>query len=153
MADESAAQEDQQAARADEQVAVAAEEPGQAASSDAQGAEPPGPPAESADAEPLSLPDLAEPGAEEPPSSPTIQMLRDVNLHVKIELGRARMLVNDVLSLGPGSIVELDRLAGDPVDVFVNDRLVARGEILVLNDNFCVRISEILEDPTKAGAD
>ncbi len=54
------------------------------------------------------------------------------------------MLVEDVLRLNGGSIVELDKLAGDPVDVYVNDRRVARGEVLVLNDAFCVRISEVL---------
>jgi flagellar motor switch protein FliN len=74
----------------------------------------------------------------------SIDLLRDVDLNVKIELGRTRMLVEDVLKLGEGSVVELDKLAGDPVDVFVNERLVARGEVLVLNDNFCVRINEIV---------
>ena len=49
-----------------------------------------------------------------------------------------------MLKLGEGSVVELDKLAGDPVDVYVNHRLVARGEVLVLNDNFCIRISEIV---------
>lgn len=75
-----------------------------------------------------------------------IDLLRDVELDVKIELGRSRMVIDDVLRLGEGSVVELDKLAGDPVDVFVNDRLVARGEVLVLNDNFCVRISDILRE-------
>ena len=74
----------------------------------------------------------------------SIDLLRDVDLDVKIELGRSRMLVEDVLKLTEGSVVELDKLAGDPVDVFVNERLVARGEVLVLNDNFCVRINEIV---------
>lgn len=74
----------------------------------------------------------------------TIDLLSDVNLNVKIELGRTRLLVEDVLKLAAGAIVELDKLAGDPVDVYVNDRHVARGEVLVLNDNFCVRINEIL---------
>jgi flagellar motor switch protein FliN/FliY len=74
----------------------------------------------------------------------SIDLLRDVELNVKIELGRSRMLVEDVLKLVEGSVVELDKLAGDPVDVFVNDRLVARGEVLVLNDNFCVRVNEIV---------
>jgi flagellar motor switch protein FliN/FliY len=73
-----------------------------------------------------------------------IDLLRDVTLNVKIELGRSRMYVEDILRLSEGSVVELDKLAGDPVDVFVNDRLVARGEVLVLNDNFCVRIGEIV---------
>ena len=74
----------------------------------------------------------------------SIDLLRDVMLNVKIELGRSRMYIEDILKLGEGSVVELDKLAGDPVDVFVNDRLVARGEVLVLNDNFCVRIGEIV---------
>ncbi len=75
----------------------------------------------------------------------SIDLLRDVELNVKIELGRSRMLVEDVLKLSEGAVVELDKLAGDPVDVFVNDRLVARGEVLVLNDNFCVRVNEIVQ--------
>lgn len=74
----------------------------------------------------------------------SIDLLRDVELNVKIELGRSRMLVEEVLKLAEGSVVELDKLAGDPVDVFVNDRLVARGEVLVLNENFCVRVNEIV---------
>jgi len=73
-----------------------------------------------------------------------IDLLKDVDLNVKIELGRTRMLIEDVLRLAEGSVVELDKLAGDPVDVYVNDQLVARGEVLVLNDNFCVRINEIV---------
>ncbi len=73
-----------------------------------------------------------------------LDLLADVNLNVKIELGRTRMFVEDVLRLNSGSVVELDKLAGDPVDIYVNDRPVARGEVLVLNDNFCVRISEII---------
>ncbi len=77
-------------------------------------------------------------------SSGAIDLLRDVDLNVKIELGRTKMLIEDVLKLAEGSVVELDKLAGDPVDVFVNDQLVARGEVLVLNDNFCVRINEII---------
>ena len=78
-----------------------------------------------------------------------IDLLKDVDLDVKIELGRNRMLVEDVLRLGEGSVVELDKLAGDPVDVFVNDRLVARGEVLVLNDDFCVRVNEIVAAPVE----
>ncbi len=78
------------------------------------------------------------------PVTAGLDLLNDVELNVKIELGRSRMMVEDVLKLGEGSVVELDKLAGDPVDVFVNDKLVARGEVLVLNDNFCVRVNEIV---------
>lgn len=74
-----------------------------------------------------------------------IELLSDVNLNVTIELGRTRMLIEDVLRLAAGAVIELDKLAGDPVDVFVNERLVAKGEVLVLNDNFCVRINEIVD--------
>jgi len=81
-----------------------------------------------------------------------MDLLADVNLNVKIELGRTRMLVEDVLRLGEGSVVELDKLAGDPVDVYVNDRPVARGEVLVLNDNFCVRINEIISNIASGGS-
>jgi flagellar motor switch protein FliN len=77
-------------------------------------------------------------------TSGPIELLKDVDLNVKIELGRTKMLIEDVLQLAEGSVVELDKLAGDPVDIFVNDQLVARGEVLVLNDNFCVRVSEII---------
>jgi flagellar motor switch protein FliN/FliY len=73
-----------------------------------------------------------------------IGMLGDVDLDVRIELGRTSMLVDDVLKLSPDCVVELDKAAGDPVDIFVNGRHVARGEVLVLNENFCVRVSEIV---------
>jgi flagellar motor switch protein FliN/FliY len=79
-----------------------------------------------------------------------IDLLGDVNLHVKIELGRTQMLVEDVLRLAEGAVVELDKLAGDPVDVYVNDRHIAKGEVLVLNDNFCVRINEIVHETGEA---
>jgi flagellar motor switch protein FliN/FliY len=98
--------------------------------------------------EPLPLPAFSATGAA--PNPRAIDLLSDVNLNVKIELGRTRMLVEDVLKLSEGAVVELDKLAGDPVDVYVNDRHVARGEVLVLNDNFCVRINEIL-NPTVEG--
>lgn len=79
-------------------------------------------------------------------SADTIDLLADVSLSVKIELGRTSMVLEDVLRLSEGAVVELDKLAGDPVDIYVNNRPVARGEVLVMNDNFCVRVHEILSD-------
>jgi flagellar motor switch protein FliN/FliY len=76
--------------------------------------------------------------------SATLELVRDVQLDMKIELGRTHMYLEDVLRLRKGAVVPLDKLAGDPVDIFVNGRLIARGEILVLNDNFCVRVAELL---------
>jgi flagellar motor switch protein FliN/FliY len=74
----------------------------------------------------------------------TLDLLRDVQLDLKIELGRTHMQLEDVLQLKKGAVVTLDKLAGDPVDVIVNGRLIARGEVLVLNDNFCVRVAELV---------
>jgi flagellar motor switch protein FliN/FliY len=89
------------------------------------------------------IPDLK--GTLGPESPQGIGLLEDVQLQVRIELGRTRMLVEDVLRLGSGAVVELDKAAGDPVDIFVNGRRIARGEVLVLNENFCVRVSEIMD--------
>ncbi len=83
-------------------------------------------------------------GRAAPSCDQALDMLGDVELDVKVELGRCQMLVGDVLGLQEGDVVELDKLAGDPVDVFVNDRLVARGEVLVVNENFCVRVNQIV---------
>ena len=74
----------------------------------------------------------------------TLELMRDVQLDMTIELGRTHMQLEDVLKLKQGSVVTLDKLAGDPADIFVNGRLVARGEVLVLNDNFCIRVAELI---------
>jgi flagellar motor switch protein FliN/FliY len=74
----------------------------------------------------------------------TLDLVRDVEMDLRIELGRTHMYLEDVLRLRRGSVVPLDKMAGDPVDVFVNGRLIARGEVLVLNDNFCVRVAELV---------
>ncbi|MBI4613019.1 MAG: flagellar motor switch protein FliN [Planctomycetes bacterium] len=79
-----------------------------------------------------------------------LEILMDVNLDVRVVLGRSRMAIEDIIRLKPGSVVELDKLAGDPLDVLVNNRLVARGEVLVLNDNFCIRVTEILSPEARA---
>jgi flagellar motor switch protein FliN/FliY len=96
------------------------------------------------------LPDFT--GMLEQAAAGSIELLKDVELTVKIELGRSEMAVNEILSLTNGSVVELDKLAGDPVDVFANEQLIARGEVLVLNDNFCVRINEIIPGVTERAA-
>lgn len=74
----------------------------------------------------------------------SLDRLLDIPLEISVELGRVRMLVKDVLDLGNGSILEIDKSAGEPVDVLVNGRLVARGEVVVIEDNFGVRITEIV---------
>ena len=74
----------------------------------------------------------------------SLELLMDIPLEISVELGRVKMQVRDVVELGAGSIVEIDKAAGEPVDVLVNGRLVARGEVVVIEDNFGVRITEIL---------
>ena len=68
----------------------------------------------------------------------------DVPLSVTVELGKTRCYVKDLLNLASGSIVELDRLAGDPIDILVNGKLFAKGEVVVIDENFGVRIKEIM---------
>ena len=73
-----------------------------------------------------------------------LELILDIQLEVKVELGRTQRKIREVLELGPGSVVELDRLAGEPVDVLVNDKLFAKGEVVVIDENFGVRITDIL---------
>jgi flagellar motor switch protein FliN/FliY len=73
-----------------------------------------------------------------------LDMLLDVPLEVNVELGRTRMTIQELLQLGPGSVVELDKVAGDALDILVNGRLVARGEAVVVNDKFGIRITDIV---------
>ena len=98
-------------------------------------------------AAPFKLVDFS--GATPSTDNATIELIRDVELDLKIELGRTHMYLEDVLKLSKGAVVPLDKLAGDPVDIYVNGRLIARGEVLILNDNFCVRVAELVagEEP------
>jgi flagellar motor switch protein FliN/FliY len=73
-----------------------------------------------------------------------LDMLLDLPLDVSVELGRTRMSIQELLALAPGSVIELDKVAGEPLDILINDRLVARGEAVVVNDKFGVRITDIV---------
>ncbi len=73
-----------------------------------------------------------------------LELILDIQLEITVELGRTHRKIRDVLELGPGSVVELDRLAGEPVDILVNDKLFAKGEVVVIDENFGVRITDIL---------
>ena len=73
-----------------------------------------------------------------------LDLILDIPLKVTVELGRTRILVNDLLQLGQGSVVELNKLAGDPLEVLVNDKLVARGEVVVVNEKFGIRLTDII---------
>jgi flagellar motor switch protein FliN/FliY len=73
-----------------------------------------------------------------------LQLILDIPLRVTVELGRTKMAVSELLNLGQGSVIELNKLAGEPMEVFVNDKLIARGEAVVVNEKFGVRLTDII---------
>jgi flagellar motor switch protein FliN/FliY len=79
---------------------------------------------------------------------PNLARILDIPLVLSAQLGNTRMLIKDLLQLGPGSIVELDKLAGEPLEVLVNERLVARGEVVMVNEKFGIRLTDVIS-PTE----
>ena len=73
-----------------------------------------------------------------------LKMILDVPLKVSVELGRTKMLVNDLLQLGQGSVIELDKIAGEPMEILINEKLVAMGEVVVVNEKFGVRLTDVV---------
>ncbi len=73
-----------------------------------------------------------------------LKMILDIPLKVSVELGRTKMLVNDLLQLGQGSVIELDKIAGEPMEILINDKLVAMGEVVVVNEKFGVRLTDVV---------
>lgn len=95
-------------------------------------------------AQPVQFGPLAVGGPAAPAASSGLDLIMDVPLRVTVELGRTRMQIRDVLELGKGSVVELDKLAGEPVDLLVNGKLIARGEVVVIDENFGIRVTDIV---------
>jgi flagellar motor switch protein FliN/FliY len=93
-------------------------------------------------ARPFALGDLSPSDLEQ--NAHDVDLLDEVEMDLRVELGRTKMRLEEVLRLRKGSVVALEKLAGDPVDIFANGRLIARGEVLVMNDNFCVRVTELV---------
>lgn len=89
-------------------------------------------------AQAIEEPSVAEKGAEK------LDLILDIPLKLSVEVGRAKIIVNDLLKLGQGSVIELSKLAGDPLEVLVNDKLIARGEVVVVNEKFGVRLTDII---------
>jgi len=77
-------------------------------------------------------------------SAQSIDFILDIPLKVTVELGRAKMPIKDILSLAQGSVIELSKFAGEPLEVLVNDRLIARGEVVVVNEKFGIRLTDII---------
>jgi flagellar motor switch protein FliN/FliY len=78
------------------------------------------------------------------PSQMDLDFILDIPLSLSVELGRSRMLISELLQLGQGSVIELTKIAGEPMDVYVNRRLIARGEVVVVNEKFGVRLTDII---------
>ena len=85
-----------------------------------------------------------EPTSVEGGESKSLDLILDIPLTVAVELGRSKMLINDLLQLGQGSVIELTKLVGEPLEVMVNQKLVARGEVVVVNEKFGVRLTDIV---------
>jgi flagellar motor switch protein FliN len=81
-----------------------------------------------------------------------LDLILDVTVPVTVTIGSVRKTISEILSLAPGQVIELDRAAGDPVDLFVNDRLVARGEVVVVGDRYGFRVTEIVAPPERTRA-
>jgi flagellar motor switch protein FliN/FliY len=79
-----------------------------------------------------------------PKPSLNLDFILDIPLSLTVELGRNRMLISELLQLGQGSVIELTKLAGEPMDIFINQRLIARGEVVVVNEKFGVRLTDII---------
>ena len=90
----------------------------------------------------VSFPSLSTAGA--PSGQTNLNLLMDVQMSLTVELGRTKMYIKDILGLGEGSIIELDKLAGEPVDLLVNGKLIAKGEVVVIDENFGVRVTDIV---------
>lgn len=73
-----------------------------------------------------------------------LDFILDIPLEVSVELGRAKMLISDLLQLGQGSVIELTKPAGDPLEIYVNEKLIARGEVVMVNDKFGIRMTDVI---------
>lgn len=109
-------------------------------------------PLEETPADPLADLPKAESASEAAPSAPkeksgrhpSMDLLLDIPLEITAELGRTRMIINDLLQLGQGSVIELNKLAGEPLEILVNQKLIARGEVVVVNEKFGIRLTDII---------
>lgn len=97
------------------------------------------------------MPSIVDIGGGEVPQSPGFDALMDIAMPVAIEIGRATMTVQEILQLGIGSVIQLDRIVGEPVDIYVSDRKFAQGEVVVVGEHFGVRITRVLSGPNGEG--
>lgn len=113
-----------------------------------QGAEDPSAAAQSAATQPVSMPPLQDSGRRE--NARNLDMIQDIPVTLSVELGRTRIQIRNLLQLAQGSVVELERLAGEPMDVLVNGYLIAQGEVVLVNDKFGIRLTDIISPAERA---
>ncbi|HDH96612.1 MAG TPA: flagellar motor switch protein FliN [Proteobacteria bacterium] len=104
--------------------------------------DPPGSAEAGSDAQPAEVEELVESGDVKPTKD--LDFLLDIPLELTIEVGRTKLEIRQLLNLGPGSVIELDKLAGEPLDVYVNNRMIARGEVVVINEKFGLKLTEVV---------
>ncbi len=88
--------------------------------------------------------DLTEEKKQQQQAKRDIEFLLDIPVDITVQLGRSRMIIKELLQLGQGSVVELEKLAGEPMEILANNRLIARGEVVVVNEKFGVRLTDII---------
>lgn len=119
-----------------------------AAMAEQEGAEDPSAAAQSAATQPVSMPPLQDSGRRE--NARNLDMIQDIPVTLSVELGRTRIQIRNLLQLAQGSVVELERLAGEPMDVLVNGYLIAQGEVVLVNDKFGIRLTDIISPAERA---
>ena len=98
------------------------------------------------------FPDLSEAVEHTGNASANMDLIKDIQVSLRVELGRTDMMIAEVLKLSPGQVVELDKLAGEPLDILINDTLLARGEVVVVDDKFGIRITSIIDPRSRVQA-
>jgi len=131
---------DEWAAALEEQGAAEAEDDPWAAALEEQAAEE----AKAPDANPAPVNQLSDEGKPRNPQDLDMDMVLDIPVTISMEIGRTKINIRNLLQLSQGSVVELDRLAGEPMDVLVNDTLIAHGEVVVVNDKFGIRLTDVI---------
>lgn len=101
--------------------------------------------------QPAAFPDLSGAGSAVV-GQPNLELVRDIQVTLTVELGRTDMIIQDILELTAGKVIELDRLAGEPLDILVNGKLLAKGEVVVVDENFGVRITSIIDAKLRENA-
>ena len=99
----------------------------------------------------VEMPDMSGAG-KVTPAEPNLDMIRDIQVSLTVELGRTDMLIEEVLELTIGKVMELNKLAGEPLDILINGQLLARGEVVVVDENFGVRVTSIMDPRSRVKA-